>query len=326
MGGFGGGGGGKGLTGGDTISGGFGGGFGGSGFGGGGAGMGGAIFNMGADSAHPNAGQVTLVNCTFANNTALRGSSVQSGDGGSNGQGLGGALFNLDGKVTLTNDTLAGNHAIQGGADVYNLAYGNDIATGGTVTATLVLNNDILASSPASIPDLVSNAVNGAGTNTATVSGSHNLVMSSSGAIGAGVITLTADPMLGPLQNNGGLTPTLLPQSGSPVLGAGSASLAPATDQRGVTRSANGPIDLGSVQVSTAPTTPPSSQSPKLHTPWLLALFDEFLGGVEKVNGNGTETVTDSLFGIQLLVSTYDSAGNLVSVTMFGMDITFLFA
>ena len=43
------------------------------------------------------------------------------------------------------------------------------------------------------------------------------------------------------------------------------------------------------------------------------------------MNGNGTETVTDSLFGIPLLISTYDGSGDLMSVTLFGINVTFLF-
>jgi hypothetical protein len=57
--------------------------------------------------------------------------------------------------------------------------------------------------------------------------------------------------------------------------------------------------------------------------PGLLALFNQFLPHTEAVNANGT-TITDSLFGIPL-VETYDFSGNLVSVTLFGFIITFLF-
>jgi hypothetical protein len=48
------------------------------------------------------------------------------------------------------------------------------------------------------------------------------------------------------------------------------------------------------------------------------------LKGVEAVNGNGTEMVTDNLFGFPL-VSTYDGAGDLVNVTLLGFDLTVLF-
>ena len=43
------------------------------------------------------------------------------------------------------------------------------------------------------------------------------------------------------------------------------------------------------------------------------------------MNGNGTETVIDCFFGIPLFVSIYDSAGNLESVTVFGINVTILF-
>jgi hypothetical protein len=240
-----------------------GGGYGGFGGGdsGGGAGMGGAIFNMGADSAHPGSGQATLVNCTLTANTA-QGGHAGSFSGETGGSGYGGAVFNLDGQVVLLNDTLAANSVIRGAGDdrgdafggaVYNRASGSDIESGNPVTASLVLNNSILANSIGGVYDLISEPGPGNGPDTATVSGSHNLVMSSSGSIGAGVITLTANPDLGPLQNNGGLTPTMLPLPGSPILGAGAPSLAPSSDQRGVSRPPGGPTDLGSVQVSVAP-------------------------------------------------------------------------
>src|SRR5262249_39177092 len=152
--------------------------------------------------------------------------------------------FNLNGQVILANDTLAANTvAVNGsgtadGGAVYNLAFGNDIDTGGAVAVSLVLKNSILATSTGG-NDLSSG--NGTLSGSATVSGSHDLIMSSDGGIAAGVITLTANPNLGSLQNNGGLTPTMLPLPGSPVLGAGVPSLAPSIDQRGHLRPPGGP-------------------------------------------------------------------------------------
>jgi len=72
------------------------------------------------------------------------------------------------------------------------------------------------------------------------------------------------NPLLGPLQNNGGVTETMLPLPGSPVIGAGtplqpvftypSPDPTPATDQRGFPRATttNVPIDLGAVQTNYA--------------------------------------------------------------------------
>jgi hypothetical protein len=56
-----------------------------------------------------------------------------------------------------------------------------------------------------------------------------------------------------------------------------------------------------------------------------LAFFDSLLRAVETVNGNNTETVTDSILGFPLIVSLYDGAGNLISVTLFGINFTALF-
>jgi len=62
-----------------------------------------------------------------------------------------------------------------------------------------------------------------------------------------------------------------------------------------------------------------------LHKPALLAFIDAILGGVETVIPHESETITDPLFGFAPLASTYDSSGNLESVTLFGFNITFLF-
>lgn len=262
-GGFGGGGGGEGYAGG------FGGGNGTvGGNGGGGAGLGGAIFNMGADSVHPRSGQVTLINCTLTANFAYGGNGGGGNNAGTGGEGFGGAFFNLDGTITLTNDTLASNYVAGGigsgtsiahGGAVYNLAFGHDIDTGNAVRASLLLNNSILANSilassiningnPVAADDLDSET-------SAIVNGSNNLVMSSNGNVPSSVIKLADNPSLGPLQYNGGLTPTMLPGVGSPVLGAGNPSLAPSTDQRDQPRPPDGPTDLGSIQVSVSLTT-----------------------------------------------------------------------
>jgi hypothetical protein len=57
-----------------------------------------------------------------------------------------------------------------------------------------------------------------------------------------------SDPQLGPLQNNGGPTPTRALLAGSPALDAGTATGAPAADQRGVPRT--GGVNIGAYQAS----------------------------------------------------------------------------
>src|SRR6185369_1129910 len=61
----------------------------------------------------------------------------------------------------------------------------------------------------------------------------------------------SADLKLGPLQNNGGPTFTMLPQFGSPAIDSGNNAVAPASDQRGVSRPQNSTVDIGAVEVQT---------------------------------------------------------------------------
>jgi hypothetical protein len=80
------------------------------------------------------------------------------------------------------------------------------------------------------------------------------------------------------------------------------------------------------VNPSPVPPSPPAlPPPPTLNVPPLLAFFDSLLAGVETINANGTETITDYLLGFPLLVATFDDSGNLVSVDLFGIDVTFLF-
>jgi hypothetical protein len=57
------------------------------------------------------------------------------------------------------------------------------------------------------------------------------------------------DPLLGPLQNNGGSTPTHALPLGSPAVNAGTNAGCPATDQRGVSRPQGGRCDIGAFEV-----------------------------------------------------------------------------
>jgi hypothetical protein len=212
--------------------------------GGGGAGMGGAIFNM--------FGTLTLTNSTLSGNAAQGGNG--GAKGGVGGSGYGGALFNLDGNTTLTYVTIANNSAGSGsdsggngnagGSGVYNLAYGNTL-TGGANTATLALFNSVIGQDSGG-NDLVNDSENGRNTNTAQINGTSSVVQggakqtgNGSNIVATGAITNTSPPSLATaLADNGGLTPTLAPLSGSPVIGAsyGSFPDVPNVDQRGLPR------------------------------------------------------------------------------------------
>lgn len=77
-----------------------------------------------------------------------------------------------------------------------------------------------------------------------------NLDSGSTGNLGAGELSNTK-PKLGPLQDNGGPTPTHSPTPGSPVVGAGNDSECTSVDQRGVARTL--PCDIGAVEAVPQP-------------------------------------------------------------------------
>jgi uncharacterized repeat protein (TIGR01451 family) len=234
-GGFGGGGGGTGLfgSGGGAGAGGFAGGAGNSTTGGGGAGLGGGVFNHG--------GTLTINNSTFSGNTAVGGLSSASA-----GSGLGGGLFNRNGTATINHATFASNIAAQGGGGIFNLGDG--------AAATLNLDNAIVSDSTG-IADCSASTLAGGTTPT---SGNQNLIEVNAGCPG---VTVTADPMLGPLQDNGGPTETHALLMGSPAIDqAVSGGLL--TDQRGESRPFDDPTvdnavggdgsDIGSFELITA--------------------------------------------------------------------------
>jgi hypothetical protein len=141
------------------------------------------------------------------------------------------ALFVEGGSVYIANSTIAFNS----GGGVYMFA-GN-----------LTLQSSIIAhnASPG-LPDFNWDW-------DSTVTGADNLVMSPAIAL-PGVIKLTSDPKLGPLQYNGGRTRTHMLLAGSPAIGAGNDNWGMWTDQRGwgyprTTPAGGGYLtDIGAVQ------------------------------------------------------------------------------
>jgi hypothetical protein len=243
----GGGGGGGGTPGGTNGSPGFGGGAGGAtgdnsgnigSAGGGGAGLGGAVFSV--------YGPTTITNCTFSGNVAAGGAGgYMFGSLGSNGLGFGGGIFNVDCSLAVLNATFASNQASQGGA-ICNLGYGE--------SSSVFLRNSILADSISAASDYLSTNVSESANSDITNSdlGNNNLIQVNCGF--AGGIVSTADPLLTPLQDNGGPTWTHALMNRSPAIDAGDNTALPATDQRGYPRIADGNgdglaiVDLGAVE------------------------------------------------------------------------------
>jgi hypothetical protein len=221
-------------------------------------GAGGGIFN--------NGGTVTLVRSVVRDSG---GTGVYSSGGevavtdstisGSAGTGFGGGVSN-GGTMTITNSTISGNTAAFGGGIFDsgtltvasctvsgNTALGNSISpgTGGGISTgplsgvgVTILDSIIARNTGSGRPD-VDGTVTSLG---------HNLIGDGTGSSGfaaaagdqVGTPANPVDPRLGPLQDNGGPTPTMALLAGSPAIDAADPNNFPATDQRGVARPQHG--------------------------------------------------------------------------------------
>lgn len=176
---------------------------------------------------------------SYAGDLALDNSTV-----GGNSSGLyGGGIFvkQNSNPITLTHVTLAANTASSRGGGLM-------ISTGGTAVVTVSGSLFTYAGTPATGGGNV--AVT---TGAIAIAGTGNLVFGG-GLINAAFNTpeSTGDPLLGPLQDNGGPTQTLLPGAGSAAIDAGGvAPCAAAADQRGVRRPQGSACDIGAVEVVT---------------------------------------------------------------------------
>ena len=196
-------------------------------------GFGGGIFNTGT---------LAIVNCTVSGNAASEGAGIYNGAtstitnstlSGNAAPGAGGGCVNL-GTLQIANSTLSDNSSGLGGG-VFNLG-------------TLQIGNTILNTG-----DSGANISNSGGTVTSL---GYNL----SSDDGGGFLTgpgdqINTDPMLGPLQDNGGPTFTHALLPASPAIDTGDPNFTPPPffDQRGpgFDRVVNGRIDIGSFEVQT---------------------------------------------------------------------------
>jgi hypothetical protein len=153
--------------------------------------------------------------------------------------------------VTISNSTIAFNHQ--------NAAYLGSRAVvfrGLSANSPLTLQSSIIADNTAGIGNIPADLFITAGYGVLSPSGADNLVIASNIASPPpGVITVTADPKLGPLQFNGGLTRTHALLPGSPALAMGNNTAMRLHDQRGNgyprTTGPNATVDIGAFQFDT---------------------------------------------------------------------------
>ena len=195
--------------------------------GGGGAGLGGAIFN--------DRGTVVVRNSTFTGNTTRGGPGGGTGQSGAaqGGQDAGAAIFSRNGQLVILNSTINGNPSVEGtGGGIYFLQ--DDL----TIPSSFSLRNTIVANNGS-----VDCSVEGSSISSESVG---NLIQNNGNCPGA---TLTGDPLLGPLQNNQGPTPTMAIGLTSPALNAADPTTSRLVDQRGQTRPEEGGFDIGAFEL-----------------------------------------------------------------------------
>ncbi len=177
--------------------------------------------------------------------------TTNSGDGdGATAQG-GGALFNDGGLLTVSNSTITGNGTNNGnGGGLLNAA-----GTSTVINVTLATNDGSGIANATGTVELANSIVAANETDCVgpiSTNGAPNL--DSDGSCGA---TITDDPRLGMLANNGGKTATLALLAGSPALAAGDDAICAAApvngvDQREVTRPQGANCDLGAYEADGA--------------------------------------------------------------------------
>ena len=203
--------------------------------GGGGAGLGGAIFN--------DSGGVRVSNSTFVNNYVTRG--VSGGGAADNGGDGGGAIFNVNGHLTVTDVTIANNQSTGSGGGIVVIQTDSSASTILNLDDTIIYNNGSMVNGE------LTNAANecsvtGEGVG---VNGAGNLIQNNNGCDG---VVSADDPELGPLQNNGGFTPTMAIPTTSAAFNAADPSTSLSTDQRNDPRPEMGGFDIGAFELCIA--------------------------------------------------------------------------
>lgn len=185
---------------------------------------GGAIWNMGG----VNNSDLLIQNSTIAFNSAM---------------GNTGAIDNAsNGVLTLTNSTISGNspHGIRnsGSASImYTTIVNNQVSGVYSVTSNIQIGNSIIA--------------NHAGLDCNLLSGYnfYGVNLDTDGSCPGPGLLITADPLLGPLADNGGPTQTHALTMFSPAIDTATGSC-PGADQRGEGRPGGAECDLGAYEAA----------------------------------------------------------------------------
>lgn len=209
---------------------------------------GGAIYN---DDSSPQ-----LTNVAFTGNTAVTSGGAVfnedsfpifnnvlfSGNTATGDFGSGGGMSNSYSSPTLTNVTFSGNSAVYYGGGIVNDDSSPNL-TNVTFTGNSAGNGGGMANLFAGTKPVVSNSILWGNTPDQIFSHALSTVtITYSDVQGgwAGLGNINADPLLGPLADNGGFSKTIALGEGSPAVDSGSPTVCPGVDQRGYLRPVDG--------------------------------------------------------------------------------------
>jgi hypothetical protein len=222
----------------------------------------GSFFNPGdgAGGGIANSGTLSVTSSTFSGNSATGGGTHSCCAGGTS---TGGGIEN-SGTLLVTNSTFSGNLA-RGLSVNVPTGDGGGIESSGTASISYVTVADnsaingggiAVAAGPRSSVDSIDSIFqNAQGGNVSVAAGGsfrslgHNLFSDAPSVSLDPTDLLNANPLLGPLADNGGPTLTRALLAGSPAMSAGFAVIGITTDQRGAPRPSGRAPDIGAFQV-----------------------------------------------------------------------------
>lgn len=194
------------------------------------------------------------------------------------------AIYNTHGSLRISNSTIFGNNG--GYQTIFNDGDTSLNMVNTTVaanTSDVVLNTFVNDAAENATIYMVNNIISGEGVhcdkriegagNITIISDGHNIIGDDSCELDEPTDLPNTDPLLGPLADNGGPTPTAALLKGSPALDAGSDNSCSANDQRGLTRidrdgngdggADNNPCDIGAYELQAAFTNTPPVADPQ---------------------------------------------------------------
>ena len=189
----------------------------------------------------------SITNSTFVGNTAVQGGAIDEFD---------------DPTLTVDDSTLTGNSDSNGGGGIYSNIKTDPMSA--TILQNSIVAGNFLTGNPSAPSDLVGTIASASANNLigdasqVTIPGGMSVIPLTNGYNG-NLVGTESDPIkadLGPLQNNGGPTPTAALLPGSPAIGAGLNPLNGVnllTDQRGYAPASGSPWDIGAYQSTARP-------------------------------------------------------------------------